>query len=116
MTLERFVAVANIRRYQERLWNERDSVMRRRLHSLLIEEEDRMAADLELVAEAERSIAHLDDLIRTQSALVVVLEKDGGDGHASARGLLDGLVETRNLHQDYHRRLVKAVDQSRVGR
>ena len=106
--MDRFIARANMRHFGDRLRSETDAELRARLQKLLIEEEDRLGQDLELIADVERMIASFDALIDTQASLVATFN-GRDDGVAGARKFLDGLIESRTMYKDYHRRLVNGV-------
>jgi len=107
--MDRFIAKENIKFYSARLRTEADAATRRRLHSLLLEELDRLDADLEFIVEIERAISAFDALIETQRKLVMMLERDGPDGDGRAKSLLDGLVESQAVYRSYHRRAVRSL-------
>jgi hypothetical protein len=107
--MDRFIARANVRHFSDRLRTESDGELRCRLQKLLIEEEDRLGRDLELLADVERTIASFDALIHAQAAVVATFDGREGDDFAKARTFLDGLVETRTLYKEYHRRLAGAA-------
>jgi hypothetical protein len=109
--MDRFIARANIDHFRERLMSETDSTIRSALQRLLVEEEDKLAKDLELLADLARATAKFQQRIEKQRVLVETLEGDGRDG-AMARTLLNGLTESLILHQAYHQRVATRVEQS----
>jgi len=112
--MDRFIARENIKHFRDRLWPEVDQEARSLLRKLLVEEEDKLGADLELLADIKRHIADGNQRIERQRALVTVLERDGQKGLAHAKTLLDGMLESQVLLHDYHRRIVIQVSQSRL--
>lgn len=107
--MDRFIARANLRHFGDRLRSETDGQMRARLQKLLVEEEDKLGQDLELIADLERAIASFDGLIKSQSSLVATFKGHEGRDLDGARRFLDGLVESRTLYKEYHRRLVACI-------
>jgi hypothetical protein len=104
--MDRFIARENIRHFRDRLWSEVDQDVRGRLQKLLVAEEDKLGADFDLLADVERHIADTDLRIERQRAIVADLERDGYNGRVQARGLLDGLMESQVLHEDYRQRIL----------
>jgi hypothetical protein len=98
--------------FRDRLMSETDPTIRSTLQRLLVQEEDKLAADFELPANVAGAIAKCRQRLKKQQVLVETLERDGRDG-ATARALLDGLTESLILHQEYHRRIEIRVQQSR---
>ena len=109
MDWDRFIARTNIKSHSARLMTEADADVRRRLHSLLVEELDRLGADLEFIVEIERTISTFDALIETQRKLVMTLERHGLDGDRRAKVLLDGLVESQAVYRSYRRRAARSL-------
>ena len=78
-----------------------------RLHQLLVEEEDKLAHDLELLANVKQPIKNLRALTETQRMFVAILESNGNDGGAvTARALLNGLEQSQALHTEYRQRIL----------
>jgi len=92
--------------------SEADADVRRRLHLLLLEEENRLGADLEFIVEIERTISAFDALIETQLKLVMMLERGGLDGDGRAKALLAGLLESRSVYRNYHRRMLRSLQRA----
>jgi hypothetical protein len=111
--MDRFVARENIKHFRDRLRSEVDPATRATLHNLLVEEEDKLAADLALLGDLEHEISKCDGMIERQTALVAGIEANGGDG-AVARTLLEAIVETKSLHQQYRRRITIRIDENRL--
>jgi len=107
--MDPFIARMNVKNFTNRLRTEADPGIRARLHRLLLEEEDRLGRDLELLIDLERTIAGFDTAIQTQTELVASFEQGESDSLAGARRFLDGLVQSRTLCKDYHRRLVNSA-------
>jgi hypothetical protein len=102
--MDRFVA--------QEIRSETDAALRSLLQKLLVEEEDKLAADLELLADLAREIAKCRQWIEKQRALVEDLERKGRDVTIS-RALLNGVVETLNIHQQYHQRIATRLERNR---
>jgi two-component system CheB/CheR fusion protein len=78
-----------------------------RLHQLLVEEEDKLAHDLELLANVEQPIKNFRALTETQRMFVAILESNGNDGGAvTARALLNGLEQSQALHTEHRQRIL----------
>jgi hypothetical protein len=110
--MDRFIALENIKHFRDRLRSEPDPAARSMLQRLLVEEEDKLAADLELLADVAQEIVRCQEHIDRQRVLVKTLERDGLDG-ATARALLNGLIETLAVHRDYRQRIATRVEQNR---
>jgi hypothetical protein len=102
--MDRFVARANINNFRDRLRSETDATARSVLHKLLVKEEDKLAADLELLDDLRREIAKCQEWIRNQQERIATSERDGRDVTAS-RVLLHCVTETLIIHQEYHQRV-----------
>jgi len=107
--MDRFIGRENIKFYGARLRTEADMATRQRLHSLLLEEEDRLGADREFIAVIEQTISAFDALIDLQRKLVTMLERGRLDGDGRAKALLVGLVESRAVYRNYHRRMLRSL-------
>ena len=104
--MDRFTARQNVRHLRGRLFSELEPHTRSYIERLLVEEENKLGADLELIAEVERVIANFDALIVAQQALAAALERHGHECDARDRGLLDGLRQSQRLHKEYHQSLL----------
>jgi hypothetical protein len=104
--MDRYIARQNVSHLRGRLFSELEPRARSRIEGLLVEEENKLGADLELIAEVERVIANFDALIVTQQALAAALEPHGHECGARDRGLLDGLRQSQRLHKEYHQSLL----------
>ena len=83
------------------------------MHQLLVEEEDKLAHDLELLANVKQPIKNLRALTETQRMFVAILESNGNDGGAvTARALLNGLEQSQALHTEYRQRNFDLVPQN----
>ena len=112
--MDRFIAQANIRYLRDRLASEADQDARARVQRLLIEEEDKLGADLELLADLDRHIADGDDRIHDQRARVAAMERNGHNGLGHAQALLDGLIEGQLLSVAYRRRILIKLRERRL--
>jgi hypothetical protein len=104
--MDRCVEKRNVRHLRGRLFSELEPHTRSCVERLLVEEENKLGADLELIAEVERAIANFDALIIAQQALAAALERPGHECDARDRGLLDGLRQSQRLHKEYHQSLL----------
>ena len=105
------VARENIKHFTSRLKSELHPNVRSHVQRLLIREEDRLGADLEFVAEVEKTIIGFDALIETQKRLVAMLELNGGEAERE-RATLKGLREAHVLCQVYRQKLLAANGKS----
>jgi hypothetical protein len=110
--VDRFVARENINRFRGRLRSETDAALRAQLQKLLVEEEDKLAADLELLADLAREIGKCQQWIARQQVLVENLERGGSDT-TTARALLNGVTETLIIHQAYRQRVATRLEPDR---
>jgi CheY-like chemotaxis protein len=95
--VDRFIARENTKHLRGQLGSEIDPKKRSVLTKVLVEEEDKLGADYELLADLDRHIRKGHELIARQSTLVAKMEHGGHDGVAQARMLLDCLIESQNL-------------------
>jgi hypothetical protein len=102
----------NIRHFRNRLRSEVDPAKRSVIQRLLVQEEDKLAATLELIEDVAREIARCLKLVERQRAVVVALERDGHDV-TTAVALLDGLNDSVTTHQEYHQRVATRLQQNR---
>jgi hypothetical protein len=112
--MDRFVALANINNFRDRLRSETDATVRSLLHKLLVKEEDKLAADLALLDDLTREIGKCQEWIRNQQARIATSERDGRDVTAS-RALLKAVTETLIIHQEYHQRVATRLEQNSSG-
>jgi hypothetical protein len=78
--MDRLIAAQNIKHFRDRLRCEPDQVTRATLQKLLVQEEDKLAADLALLEDLDQEITKCDAIIERQQALLVNIESNGGDG------------------------------------
>ena len=107
--MDRFIARENIKHFRDLLGSATDCAMRSNLQKLLVLEENKLGASLELLADIDRHIADGNTRVERQQALVATMERDGHPALAQARTLLDGMRETLALHHRYRQRLMLAV-------
>ena len=105
-TIDNFIARENIQLYRETLLSDIDPEGRSHVHKLLVAEEDKLAKNLELLADIERHIAEGSRRIEAQQSRVRALKADGHDGVEQAQVILDGFLESLQLSMEY-RALVK---------
>ena len=110
--MDRFIARENIRHFRDRLCIETDPDLRSRLHQLLVAEEDKLGADLELLTDVQRHISDGNHRIDRQRAIVANMERDGHNGLAQARVLLEGLRESQLLLEEYRQRILITIERS----
>jgi hypothetical protein len=111
--MDRFVARENIKHFRDRLRAEVDPAMRTTLQKLLVEEEDKLAADVGLVDDLEREISKCDAMIERQQALIAGIEANGGDG-ALARTLLEAVVEAKFIDQQFRQKVAIRIEECRL--
>jgi hypothetical protein len=109
--MDQFVARVNIGHFRDRLSREVNPETRAFLQKLLVEEEDKLGADLESLADVRRHIEHSHHRIERQRALVAIMERYGNKRLDRAKALLDGLLESQLLHQEYQRRILIKISQ-----
>src|SRR5215467_13037231 len=85
----RSVTRANINHFRDRLRSETDAASRSILQNLLVQEEDKLAADFALLDDLSREIVKCHQWIERQRGLVGTLERDGRDA-TTASALLNG--------------------------
>jgi hypothetical protein len=112
--MDQFVTRANIGHFRDRLSREVNPETRAFLQKLLVKEEDKLAADLESLADVQRHIEDGHHRIERQRALVAIMERYGNKGLDHAKCLLDGLLETQFLHKYYHQRLLIKISQNQA--
>jgi hypothetical protein len=95
----KFVATQNVARYRAQLNDEIDPAKRIVLQRLLVEEEDRLGATFELLAEVRQAIADCKCRIAELRSLTENTEIDGGAAAvASAARSAEGCADTaRNI-------------------
>ena len=112
--MDRFIARENIKHLRNRLWSESEAATRGSLQKLLVEEEDKLGASFELLADLER---HIDDghrRIERQRILVATLERDGHDGLPTAQTLLAVMLDTQLLHSNYRDQVLTRIERNRL--
>jgi hypothetical protein len=112
--MDHYIAKENIRHFRDRLWSEVDQGVRVRLRELLVAEEDKLAANLELLADIDRHISDGNCRIDRQRTLVSAMERNGHNGLALARVLLSCMMETQRLHQEYRQSISTRIEQSQL--
>ena len=112
--MDRYIAMENIKHFLDRLWSEADQDARAQLRKLLVAEEDKLAANLELLANIDRHMSDGNRRIDRQQALVNTMERDGHNGLAHAKVLLACMTESQTLHQVYRRHVQIRIDQSEL--
>jgi hypothetical protein len=111
--MDQFVTRANIGHFRDRLSREVNPETTF-LQRLLVEEEDKLGADLESLADAQRHIEDGHHRIERQRALVATIERYGLKGLDHAKCLLDGLAETQVLYQHYYDRLLIKISENQL--
>jgi hypothetical protein len=95
--MDKFVTRENIRHCRDQLNLETDPKTRAALRRILVEEEDKLGANLQLLADVDHEIKKGEVLISKQTVLVTTLERDGHDGIAQAKVLLDALIDSQDF-------------------
>ena len=109
-TIDTFIARENIRSYQETLLSDIEPEVRSRVHKLLVGEEDKLAKNLELLADIERHIAEGSRRIEAQQSRVRAMKADGHDGVEKAQIILDGFLESLQLSMEYRERVKREIE------
>jgi len=99
----------NIKLLGSRLQAELHPTVRSRLQKLLVEEEDKLGADLQFLAEIEQTIISFEALIETQKKLVATMEQGGSDVTRELT-TLNGLRATHALCQMYRQKIIFASE------
>jgi hypothetical protein len=107
--MDQFVARENIRHCRDQLMSEIDPAKRAILQRILVEEEDKLGALFELIAEVKREIARAKTLIEERRTLVASMEREKRGGIENVKALLDGLMQTQTLHEEYCKKLLYRV-------
>src|SRR5436309_2391150 len=107
LPMDHSVARENIKYFSSRLKSELHPNVRSQVQRLLVKEEDKLGADLEFLAEVERTIISFRALIDTQRRLVATLEHNGGEAERE-RATLNGLRHTHVLCQMYRQKILVA--------
>lgn len=111
--VDRFIAWENVKHLRGQLASEIDRKARSVQMKLLIEEEDKLGADFELLADLDRHIRRGLELIARQTVLVATMERDGHNGIVQAKTLLDCLVEGQNLHEGYRQKVLVSIEENK---
>jgi hypothetical protein len=112
--MNRYKVRENIKLFRERLSREVNPETRALLQKLLLEEEDKLGADLEALADVQQHIADGSRRIEKQRALVGIMERDGHKGLDHAKALLNGLLEAQFLHKYYHKRILLKISNNQL--
>jgi hypothetical protein len=91
-----------INHYRDRLNSETSIENRKRLQGMLIEEEDAFGASLALLNDLDGHIADGQKRIERQRGLVSKMNRNDSS-FSLARAVLDGMLETQELHETYRR-------------
>jgi hypothetical protein len=109
--VDHFIARANINQFRDRLRSETDAALRAQLLKLLVEEEDKLAADLALLNDLAREILKYQQWIERQRLRIQDSDRDGHDATA-AIALLNRVTETLIVHQEYRQRVATRIEQA----
>jgi hypothetical protein len=112
--MDRYIARENIRQLRDRLSREENPEMRALLQKLLLEEEDKLGADLEALENVQQHIADSSQRIERQRALIATMERDGHKGLDHAKVLLNGLLESQFLLQYHYQRILIKISHSQL--
>jgi hypothetical protein len=111
--VDRFIAQENIKHLRNRLWSEGEPGLRSSLQKLLVEEEDKFGANVEMLADLDRHIDDGNHRIARQRVLVATMRRDGNAGLGLASNVLDTMIETQGLHERYRVQVLAAVERNR---
>src|SRR3569832_2024246 len=110
--MDRFIARENVRHLRVRLCSENAPGVRSQLQRLLIEEEDKLGASYELLADIERHIDDGNRLIERQRVIVQAMQRDGKAGQDAANSLLDALTDSQGLHTHYRKLVLIEIERN----
>jgi hypothetical protein len=112
--MDQFFARGKIEHFRDRLSSEVNPKMRAFLQKLLVKEEDKLSTDLELLADVRQHIEDCHHRIERQRALVATIARYGLKGLDLAKALLDGLLQSQLLHQEYNHRILIKISQNQL--
>ena len=107
--MDHFAKRENIKLLSSRLKSQLHPNVRSRMQKLLVEEENKLGADLQFLAELEQTIISFEALIETQKKLVATLEQGGSDVTRELT-TLNGLRATHALCQMYRQKIIFASE------
>lgn len=110
--MHRFIGRENVKR--DWLVSKTEGKKRSVLTQLLVEEEDKLGADFEPLADLDGHITRGRELIRQQTVLVVSMERDGHNGIGQAKSLLAALIASQDLHQKYRQRVLIRIEENKL--
>jgi hypothetical protein len=110
--MDRYITQENIRHFRDRLSREVNPGTRTLLQKLLVEEENKLGADLEALADVQQYLEDGHHRIERQRALVAIMEREGHKGLDQAKVLLDSLLQTQFLHRYHYQRLLIKINQA----
>jgi hypothetical protein len=111
--MDRLIARINIRYYRDMLLSDLGPEVRLRVHKLLVEEENKLAKDLELLADIERHIGEGARRIEAQQARLRTMRADRHNGVKGAQAFLDGMMESQQISMEYRRLVQKEIERNR---
>ncbi len=109
--MQRFVARENIRHFRDRLETEIDPATRSRLHTLLVQEEDKLGFNYEALGEIDNHIALAKEHVKRQQQLVASFERDGSDTNG-ALVLLNAYSQTLLAFENQRRKISLKIEQT----
>jgi hypothetical protein len=112
--MDRYIARENIRQFRDRLSREENPEARALFQKLLLEEEDKLGADLEALENVQQHIADSSQRIERQRALIATMERDGHKGLDHAKVLLNSLLESQFLFQYHYQRILIKINQNQL--
>jgi septation ring formation regulator EzrA len=107
---DKFVSERNVARCRERLECETDPSVRQTIIRLLVDEEDKLGATLEQLANVNRHIKRCRDLIAQQGARIAEMQSKGHD-IVRAHALLETFAASLAVHEEHRDTLRKLLDQ-----
>jgi hypothetical protein len=111
--MDRLIARINIRYYRDMLLSDLVPEVRLRVHKLLVQEEDKLAKDLELLVEIERHIGEGARRIEAQQARVHIMRANRHNGVKVAQAFLDGMMESQQISMEYRQLVKKEIERNR---
>jgi len=109
--MDRFIARENIRHFRDRLETETDPDARSLLHSLLIQEVDKLGRDSEALQEVDNLIAHVKGHLNRQQTLLVSIVRDGHDT-AHVLALLNSYTQALFTFENQRKKILIKLQES----
>jgi hypothetical protein len=109
--MQKFVGEQNVFRFVDQFQIAHDQNTRKRLQTLLLQEENRFAFNSEQLERTQRCIKECKARIGEHESLI---QKGRANGHntATAERALNNLIELQEVFWNYHQIVLKALNQS----